>query len=358
MRYKLIATLLASCGLPCVGCGGLVWAGGLAGQAPSSSWDVVERMWAAVPRDHNRGLKCLLVHRFFMEDWYTGAPGPDTRRAFHRISVSRDKRGAQHVFAVTTQLLRPVQDESLWPDDKGHVLWPFYFGVYFVEEEMLFDTHWRFLGSRRWEWSAGVPDASQWPVPGREAGGRLLAEKRRRGFYPVKITPSYAELRVDGDEVVRLVDGEVESRFRLDRTVPSWEALRLLFGVAGDVVKGAKVTCQRMATGERMTYVVTERDAQARGDSWQGRKRTHVLPEIDKPALYGYLFAPPGGEMEEHNAVVRCGFERTTRKVFDQAVRKFLTEFRITSLTDREGKPVDLPIGIETVAGPAAPATE
>jgi len=353
---KLMAALLTATGFLCAGCGGLARTGGLAGPAETSSWDVVEKMWAAVLRDHDRGLKCLLVHRFYLEDWYTAAPGPSSRRAFHRISVSMDRRGAQQVFAVNTQLVQPVQDESLWPEWKGPVPFPFYFGVYFVEEEMLFDTHWRFLGSRQWQWSAEVPDESQ--GQNYKEIESLLAEKRRRGFYPVKITPSYAELRVDGDEVARIVDGKTEHRFPLDRTVPSWEALRLLFGVAGDVVKRARVTCQRMTTGERMTYTVTEREQETRETRGKSLREIQVYPTVKDTGAYGYLFDPPSGGMEEHNAVVICRFERTKREVFERALRKFLAEFRITSLTDKNGKAVDLPIGIRTAADASAPAAE
>jgi hypothetical protein len=310
-------------------------------------------MWSAVVRDPDRGLGRLLAERFYMEDWETSAPGPSPRRAFHRVRISLGGRGDLGLFVVNRQFLQPVQDKSLWDNQEGSGGFEFYFGVLFLEEELVFDRRWRFLDSRRWGWSGGVPENS-W----RDEQERLVAERQRLGFYPLKLTPSYGEVRVQNDEVVDILDGKGRRTFALDRSVPSWEALEILFGLAADVVKGAKVTCQSMATGERFTYAIRGADPEARDSRGKPTNEIWVWPEVRDISEYAYSFKPPSGEVQQSNNVVLCTLKRTTREVYEGAVGKFLSDFRITALTDKEGKPVDLPLGLKNLTHTTPTATK
>ena len=286
------------------------------------SWQVVDRMWDAVQKNAQRK-KLLFSDRYYTEDFYSGAP-PLPWRAYLRRRVSLIQSGRHGRIVVNRQYLMPIQEAH-----------PGYYGVEFREEELIFDTRWRLRRWRLWHWGRPAPrDLREPKVPGTLSyGGRAGGE-------------GYREVRVEGGKAISSGAGERRREYPVDQAVPFQEAVELLLSVAADAAKGARLVCRLCPAGRTETYEVG-RFEDFFGPPDGGPVDDIVVKKSLNDTIAYDRYRPWQDERSSSYNQCSLRYKPTTRAAYQQALRKFLKRFRITTLADRGGKPVRLPLGLK-----------
>jgi len=294
-----------------------------------SSWDALRKMYAAVQGDPNRSEQ-LFSERYYTEDFSSGAP-PLPYRAYRRIRVSYRTEERERLIVVTRQQGLPFQEDSEFRN---------YHSPCFVEEELVFDEGWGFRRAREWRWTA-PPEAS-------EAGLTTLTY----GWWASRSSSGDREARAEGKSIHIYEGGKEIRTFPLDESRPPAEAVLILFVVAADLVRGARIESQDCWKGTRNTFAVDDRAAAA------GPSDTTLLP----PARVAVK--ETGGDWSSHNYIShdftpstqkygyshsQCGwdFSPTTRAAYRRCLAKFLKDFGIEELRDDHDVVIDLPLGLE-----------
>jgi len=278
-------------------------------------------MWAGIQADPQR-MKLLFSDRYYVKDFSSGAP-PLPYRAYLRIRVAWRGEGKDRVLVVSRQRVHPLQKDGDWVD--------WYHGVEFSEEELVFDENWRFRSEKRWVW--GVPSMS-----GPE---EKPPEKLVYGVYPSR--PGHMEIRREGDKVSVVQENKVVKTWPAVEDVPSWEAGEVLLPVAADLVKGAAIYCSY--GGGRGAGRKAEPDYRLVAGSIDGPNGEPVpVGEVKDGGRY---FIPRRAEFGSSGNQCTTQYTRTSADVYRKAFHELLKDFRIESLTDKKGRPVELPLGLQ-----------
>ena len=291
---------------------------------PGPSWRAIDSMWAAVRNDPER-LARFLSERYYVEHTDSGS-APLPSRSYHRVRVALGTRDRQPVIVVNSQQVLPFQHE-LNKDS------PYYHGAILEEEELVFDRRWRLLKRSRWSWGVS---------PAAGAATKPPDTLQYGGVYGSGA--GHLETRIEGRTAIVLDDGKVTRKVPFRGALPSYEAVELLLGAAAEAVKGATIQCQFVPSDRTDTYTVSD------GDPRIGRPKGSSTPIIAvEKARFGVTerIDPWRDERCSSHGQSSVALKPATADEYRRALRAFVRDFRIRTLVDREGKPVDLPMGLK-----------
>lgn len=276
---------------------------------PGDSWAAFDKMWDTVRNDPKR-MQLLFGEHFHVENFGSGTcPLPYT--AHHRLKVAWKEEGERRLIVVNRQAVLPLQNTSV----------PDYHVPSFDEEELIFDDSWRLLSSRTWTWGGQEEKAVGGPgFYGRwKTGYRHCAYRREEGKF----------VCVEGPQK--------GTSWTLDDSLPPTQAAELLFRVGVDFAKGNVIATRRIPAAGAQEEVFTLAEPE-----W-GEKKLRV--EIGD---WDYL--PSKGEYGW--GANQCGaeFKTCSQEDFRKALSKFMTDLRIDNLADKDGRPVEPPLGLEILA--------
>jgi hypothetical protein len=137
-----------------------------------------------------------------------------------------------------------------------------------------------------------------------------------------------------------------------DETLPHTEAVMLLLAVGAGLVRGTQVECGAgYQGGGRSLFEIKEPLGKIGRPIAGSTAVVDVLehengePEISRAQKW--YFHPAGKGWARSGDQCTTHMETATKELYQQELRKFLKELRINKLADRQGKPVELPLGLK-----------
>jgi len=316
---NLTAVALA---LLCPGCCSALFPFG-APPRPGPSWRAVDAMWAAIRDDAGRRAR-FLSERYYVEYSDSGS-SPLPKRVHRRVRVALGTRGRQAIIVVNSQQVLPFDHEFSKQA-------PHYHGATLEEQELVFDRRWRFLKRTTWVW--GTPPMTD---PAAKPPDSVLY-----GIYPS--SPGRHEVRIEGRKVIILEDGKVTRTMPFGGGFPSYDAVGLLLGAAVDAVKGATIQCQISTSNRADIYTVSDGEVPIDGP---GGTALTTIQVKEAGSRVMQSIAPWRDERVSSHGQSSVSLKPATAADYRRALATFVRDFKIRTLVDRDGKPVDLPMGLK-----------
>jgi len=282
-----------------------------------SSWRVLSAMWKAIRADDKR-ISALRAGQYYVESFASGAP-PLPYRAYHRVKVTLRGAPDEQLIVVNRQGFRPFQDTYV----------PDYHGAEFYEEELIFDATWRFKSKRRWVW--GTPSEPSVPTPA----------KLVYGIHPGQAGELFTRMEKD-QLAVQYQDGKRKASVAYTQAYPSCEVFQVLLPVGADLISGDTIRWGYLSGGVDDAYRVTRGSMDGPGGT---PKRIFRL--VGPEGLSFRYYSPLTGEYGSSHNQCSIDYKASTEATYQRALRKFLEDFKVDELTDKQGKAVDLPLGLE-----------
>ena len=141
---------------------------------------------------------------------------------------------------------------------------------------------------------------------------------------------------------VQYQDGKRKASVAYTQAYPSCEVFQVLLPVGADLISGDTIRWSYLSGGVDDAYRVTKGSID---DPDGTRKRVFRLVG-PKGLSFGY-YSPSAGEYGSSHNQCTIDYRTSTKATYQRALRKFLEDFKVDELTDKQGKAVDLPLGLE-----------
>ena len=313
-----------------------------------AAWATVQRTWTSITTDEKRSRE-FFAPRYYTEDFRSGAP-PLPYRAYYRIVTGRRKNRAEVELVLREQRFLPLQKHEGY----GHPMAD-YHGVHLEESESVYDSNLRFRVARFWHWGCSsapngeVCERLQYGVTANGAGyaevvrsqdGKVDCAADGWGGY----TLSLGSVPGESDQKELDADGMWRASVTIQRDLPDCRVVKVLLSVHPEAVRDLTITCTELA-GEVYSYISTSYPPPDWGDLRDGQEDKTIYYGITtRDHTWSWLF--------RENAYGRSGnqsswdWRRVDEATYKAQLGRFLRDWGVEELQDRNGKKVALPIGI------------
>jgi len=292
----------------------------------AAAWEAVKEMWSAIQHDPKRA-KLFFCERFYREDYPSGQRPPYV--AFARVFIKQQTQEDKKVLVVHEQSFLPLQEQ--WTDydyykDAGDTR--------FKESVSVFDPDWRFLSWEEWTWQIARDDNTKLPF------ARHSSARSGDGRLTIVDAP--------------LATGGELSHIDLPANLPFDPAVFHLLRIAGDAVTGRSILSLTIPHGRLGVFDISAEPGKA---GWSDQPAISVsesaLPRrwlgVSVPAALNLTVIPSTSEYTTSYSQHYSEFTVTSKKTYMEQLRKFMRSFSIDTFSDRDGKPVPLPLGVDEV---------
>jgi len=324
----------------------------VADEQTKATWTTVRRIWTSIKADEEKS-KQFFAPRYYMEVFESGAP-PLPYRAYYKIVVERRKNSPDAELVVKEQGFLPVQDYDGYSYEVVD-----YHGVHLEETESTYALDWSLKQARFFRW--GCPSSLNTAKPSQKL--RYGTTENGAGYAEITRSPGgrlhYAadgwggggwlgSIRGEGDYKELGPDGLWRSSTATSRDLPDWRVLKVLLSSLPEAARGINITCMNPENGQECSYAFLPFDPN-RGDlrtreGSDAALKTSLM--IGSPHGWHYfgkdIFACEAGQ---------CTWiwRRIDAATYKAELKRFLQDHDVKSLQDRNGKVVELPIGIGDV---------